>query len=131
MCACILQPQVDVTWPADKIAAALAAFNPDVVVNCAAIAALGRCESEPEVATAVNCPVRLVDALASLAPAVPHFVHLCTDIVYDGVDPPYSEESRASTQLNVVRMCVRNCVCLCAHVHVCVCVGVAVYAGAC
>ena len=48
------------------ITAALSTHRPDVVVNCAALAALPRCEADPAVAMAVNCPTNLIAALQAL-----------------------------------------------------------------
>ena len=59
------------------------ATRPDLVVNCASFNAVDRCESEPELAMAVNATA--VGALAEAAASVDaHFVTLSTDYVFDG-----------------------------------------------
>eukprot|EP01060_Flectonema_neradi_P009787 TRINITY_DN16989_c0_g1_i1.p1 TRINITY_DN16989_c0_g1~~TRINITY_DN16989_c0_g1_i1.p1 ORF type:complete len:291 (+),score=44.95 TRINITY_DN16989_c0_g1_i1:42-914(+) len=62
------------------------ATNPDVVINCAAIAALGKCEEDEDIAYKVNCPKYLADCCADKSAFL---IHFSTDIVYhkqtDGV----------------------------------------------
>ena len=74
--------QADVTDPA-AVAAAIAAFEPAVVVNGAAHTAVDRAESEPGVAAALNrdAPEHLARACAAVG--VP-LIHISTDYVYDG-----------------------------------------------
>lgn len=85
---------VDVT-SLESISAAVAASMPAVVVNCAAMAALGACESNPDAAFAINCPLSLIQCLNSLPPeSRPFLVHLSTDIVFPGIsvdEKPYDE----------------------------------------
>jgi dTDP-4-dehydrorhamnose reductase len=78
----------------DAVAVAdeIAAFRPELVVNCAAFTQVDRCESEPELAFAVNGAAVGTLAAAS-AEAGARFVHLSTDYVFDGeASSPCSEE---------------------------------------
>lgn len=79
---------------ARALEAALVQCAPDVVVNCAAFHNVDRCESEPDLAFAINAVA--VDRLASLCQARgPLFVTISTDYVFDGnANRPYSEEDR-------------------------------------
>jgi dTDP-4-dehydrorhamnose reductase len=81
----------DVTDPA-AVAAAVASFRPDLVVNCAALAAVDACETERESAFRLNGEaVGILAAAAARAGA--RFVHLSTDYVFDGEGTaPYPEE---------------------------------------
>jgi dTDP-4-dehydrorhamnose reductase len=70
----------------------LESARPDVVVNCAAITDVDACESEVELATAVN-----ERAVRTVAEACDRFgsrlVHISTDYVFDGtLDRPYRED---------------------------------------
>ena len=91
--------QCDLTDSA-AVAAVIAAAAPDVVVNCAAMAALGACETSPERAMAINCPATLIPTLNALpALARPFFVQFSTDIVFPGHDngtKPYDESDDVS-----------------------------------
>mmetsp|Transcript_58467 Transcript_58467/g.163823 ORF Transcript_58467/g.163823 Transcript_58467/m.163823 type:complete len:323 (-) Transcript_58467:79-1047(-) len=85
---------VDLT-SAEAVEALLAEVRPAIVVNCAAMSALGACEKDPVGAEAANCPRHFVEALAKSAGGAPRlFVHFSTDIVYAG-DPSevYDEET--------------------------------------
>lgn len=66
-------------------------FQPDAVVHCAAIASGAMCESDPDLARKVN-----VDGTGHLVDQMPHeeglFIYISTDLVFDGQNPPYSEE---------------------------------------
>lgn len=77
--------EVDLLKPA-SIAAALAAFHPDVVVNPAAYTAVDKAESEPEQAFAINRDGAGAVAAAAAAHGAP-VIHFSTDYVYDGTKP--------------------------------------------
>lgn len=99
----VVAATADVTNPV-TVAALLEAHAPAVVVNCAAIAVLGACESDPEAVMAVNCPKGLLDVLNASPPSL--FAHVSTDIVYSGRaegEPLYDESVAAppSEALNV------------------------------
>uniref|UniRef100_A0A6U6IDF6 RmlD-like substrate binding domain-containing protein n=1 Tax=Zooxanthella nutricula TaxID=1333877 RepID=A0A6U6IDF6_9DINO len=71
----------------------LRAVKPHVVVNCAAISALGACEKDPAAAEAANCPRDLVRAIGSEAKGA-LFVHFSTDIVFGGsAEHVYSDDA--------------------------------------
>ncbi|CDK39321.1 dTDP-4-dehydrorhamnose reductase [Halorubrum sp. AJ67] len=75
----------------DEFEAILAEFEPDVVVNCAAMTDVDGCETDPETARVLNG-----DAPGALAAqCVSHdvqFVHVSTDYVFDGTArDPYPE----------------------------------------
>ncbi|GIU87620.1 MAG: NAD(P)-dependent oxidoreductase [Acidimicrobiia bacterium] len=81
---------LDVT-DAAAVREAVRAVAPGAIVNCAAFAAVDRCETEPDVAFAVNA-----DAVRHLARAADevgaYLVHISTDYVFDGRKPdPYVE----------------------------------------
>jgi dTDP-4-dehydrorhamnose reductase len=76
----------------------VAEVRPDVVINCAAFTAVDRCESEVELAHAVN--EHGVRSLAQACGRVgAHLVHLSTDYVFDGrLDRPYREDDATNPQ---------------------------------
>lgn len=67
----------------DAVEQAMGAVLPDVVINCAAMADVDRCEREPEVALRVNAigPRNLAIATARIGA---HLVHISTDYVFSG-----------------------------------------------
>lgn len=69
---------------ADKRAvdAAVRAFRPDVIVNCAAYTAVDRAESEPKLAAAVNAEG--ASNLAKSSAGVAQLIHISTDYVFGG-----------------------------------------------
>jgi dTDP-4-dehydrorhamnose reductase len=74
------------------------AVHPDLIVNCAAFNAVDRCETEPELAMAVNAAA--VGVLAEAAGALDaHLVTLSTDYVFDGTKTgPYVESDVTNPQ---------------------------------
>lgn len=70
-------------------------FQPTVVINCAAMTDVDRCETEREACWKVN-----VDAVETLArqcrEAGARLVQLSTDFVFDGLNGPYGEDARAN-----------------------------------
>jgi len=73
-------------------------WRPAVVVNCAAFTAVDRCETEVELAHAVN-----EHGVRHLAEACrgsgAHLVHISTDYVFDGtLDRPYREDDDTNPQ---------------------------------
>lgn len=82
----------------DAVRAAVQAYQPDIIMNCAAYTAVDKAESEPEQAYAINR-----DGAANLAAAAHAadalFIHLSTDYVFDGKgDAPYGENDAAAPQ---------------------------------
>ena len=69
-------------------------FQPDCVINTAAMTNVDACETEKEACDALN-----VDAVKYLADACKkvnsHFIHISTDFIFDGENGPYSEEAEA------------------------------------
>ena len=76
---------------ATAAAAAFAAFRPDIVIHCAAMADSDRCQADPALARGLNVDVtRLLARQARQAGA--KFVFLSTDILFDGrKGAPYVE----------------------------------------
>jgi dTDP-4-dehydrorhamnose reductase len=65
--------------------------EPDVVVNCAALALVDQCEQMPELAQRMNADLPGELAAACARGGIP-FVHLSTDAVFDGTKGDYTEE---------------------------------------
>lgn len=65
-------------------------YNPEVVINTAAMTNVDACESNREKCWLLN--VKAVDYLLSAAEKYKsHFIHLSTDFVFDGKSGPYEE----------------------------------------
>ena len=74
------------------VIAAIDKFQPEVVINCAALCHFQRCEDEPDLSAAVNrdAPIRLAKILSKRGIKM---VHFSTDYIFDGKsDVPYIEE---------------------------------------
>ncbi len=84
-------PECDIT-DAEKTKAFFASFMPDVVIHCAAMTAVDRCETEVELATRLNVEgTRNVAVAADCCGA--KLVAISTDYVFRGdADRPYTEE---------------------------------------
>ena len=79
---------------ADAVAALVAQVRPDAVVHAAAFTAVDRCETEPELARAVNATATGYVARAAEAVGA-HLVYVSTDYVFDGTKVgPYDEADR-------------------------------------
>ena len=88
-------PEGDITSPAG-FDALVAAARPDAVIHCAAMTAVDRCESEPELAWKLNAFGSANVAAACYRHRV-RLIAISTDYVFDGRDPePYSEFDRAT-----------------------------------
>lgn len=71
--------------------------RPDWVINCAALANVEACETQPELAHTLN--VELPETLAKhVARGGARLVHISTDSVFDGLRGGYSEEDRPNPQ---------------------------------
>lgn len=72
--------------------------RPDAIINAAAYTAVDACETNRQLARAVNAEA--VGSLRSAADATDaHFVHLSTDYVFDGtLDRPYVEDDEPNPQ---------------------------------
>lgn len=79
---------------------ALDEARPDLVVHCAALTDVDRCEDDPDGARRLNAevPGRLAAAAARLGA---RFVHVSTDAVYDGDAPGRHAETDAPAPANV------------------------------
>lgn len=87
----LAQEQADIERPGE-VAAALAAFRPELVVNCAALTQVDACENARERAFAVN-GAAVGNVAAACARAGARLVHISTDYVFDGAaTEPYREE---------------------------------------
>ena len=76
----------------DAVLAAVADARPDTIINAAAYTAVDACETDVELAYAVNATAvrHLADACAATNA---HLVHVSTDYVFDGtLDRPYRED---------------------------------------
>ena len=86
--------QVDLQNPA-QVQRQLDAFAPEQVIHSAALSTVAECHRDAELAMRVNC-----QGSASLAAACERqgigFLHVSTDMVFDGEAAPYSEESPLS-----------------------------------
>ncbi len=83
---------LDVTQPGE-VRRLFQDFAPDVVINCAAMTQVDRCETEREECWIVN-----VDAVRSLARGCQstgsRLIHVSTDFIFNGEDGPYREDAR-------------------------------------
>jgi dTDP-4-dehydrorhamnose reductase len=85
------RPKLDLTGPADQIAAAVESARPDVILSAAAYTQVDKAEGEGDLAFAVNEAGPRALARAARELAVP-LIHLSTDYVFDGTKgSPYVE----------------------------------------
>jgi dTDP-4-dehydrorhamnose reductase len=84
--------RIDITAKKD-VRQAMGKFEPDVLVNCAAMTNVDTCETERELAWKINVTgvENLVDAAKIHGSMV---IHVSTDYVFDGKAGPYTEEDR-------------------------------------
>jgi dTDP-4-dehydrorhamnose reductase len=78
----------------DRVLDLLSRTDPDAVVHLAALTDADRCEELPERAQSLNAdvPARLASAVAR---SCRRFVHVSTDLVFDGERAPYGEADAA------------------------------------
>ena len=70
-------------------------FEPDVVINCAAMTNVDACETDHAACDAAN--VQGVFNLASLCLAFEaKLIHISTDFIFDGTEGPYAEDAEAN-----------------------------------
>jgi dTDP-4-dehydrorhamnose reductase len=74
----------------DAVEVLTRAAEVDVVIHCAAISNAHMCQEQPELATAVNATAPRV--LAQNLTADAHFIHVSTDLVFDGTRGNYREQ---------------------------------------
>jgi dTDP-4-dehydrorhamnose reductase len=82
--------RLDIT-SGDQVKETFAAFNPDVVIHCAAVTDVDPCELDPEKCELVNIEGtrNVVREAAALGAKI---VYLSTDFVFDGLHGPYGED---------------------------------------
>ncbi|MGM0477785.1 MAG: dTDP-4-dehydrorhamnose reductase [Bacteroidota bacterium] len=74
----------------------IASFQPDVIVNTAAMTAVDKCEDEKEKCLNINVEgVRNIAEAINLCSTHTHLVQLSTDFIFDGNQRMYSEEDEA------------------------------------
>ncbi len=88
---------LDIT-DATAVRSAIRDARPDAIINAAAYTAVDACETNVEVARAINA-----DAVGNVATAAEevgaHLVHVSTDYVFDGtLDRPYREDDATNPQ---------------------------------
>lgn len=91
------RPELDLEQPASSLQA-LAAAEPDCIVNAAAYTAVDKAEAEPELAMRINGFGAGVVAAAAAALGVP-LIQISTDYVFDGTSPRPWRESDATAPL--------------------------------
>lgn len=93
------RPEVDLTRP-ETIAPAIAAAQPDVMVNAAAYTAVDKAEEDRETAFEVNAEGAGAVARASEAVGVP-IIHISSDYVFDGSKTSAYVESDPARPISV------------------------------
>ncbi|MEP1034265.1 dTDP-4-dehydrorhamnose reductase [Ekhidna sp.] len=82
--------QLDIT-SSDEVFETLLNFNPDVVINTAAMTHVDQCELDPESCQKIN--VEAVSHLIEACKKIDSFlIHLSTDFIFDGANGPYKED---------------------------------------
>lgn len=85
---------LDITDP-DALSRVFVDFEPDVVINCAAMTQVDECEIKRDVCWQVNALA--VESLAkSCLVRGTRLVQVSTDFVFDGINGPYKESARPS-----------------------------------
>jgi dTDP-4-dehydrorhamnose reductase len=75
---------------ASQMALVLEKSRPELIINCAAMANLDRCEEQPHAAMAINAEMPALLAKQSNRLGI-QLVHISTDAVFDGVQGGYTE----------------------------------------
>ena len=84
--------RMDVTAPSE-VETVVEEYQPDVVINCAAVSDVGECDGDRNRAWAVNA--RAVRRLAKHCRALDaHLVQVSSDFVFNGKSGPYAEDAR-------------------------------------
>lgn len=91
------RPELDLEQPASSLQA-LAAAEPDCIVNAAAYTAVDKAEAEPDLAMRINGFGAGAVAAAAAAFGVP-LIQISTDYVFDGLSPRPWRESDATAPL--------------------------------
>jgi len=82
--------QADLAQPGEA-ARLVDELRPDLVVNCAALAIVDRCEDDPDLAQRINADMPEELAVVCARAGIP-LVHISTDALYDGKKGEYSED---------------------------------------
>ncbi len=83
---------LDITAP-QEVQRLMQDFTPDVVINCAAMTQVDRCEKERDLCWRVNAEA--VEHLARACRRIgARLIQVSTDFVFDGADGPYREDAR-------------------------------------
>ncbi len=93
----LARAELDIT-DAAAVEEVVRSVRPDAVINAAAFTAVDACETQPDVAEAVNATA--VGHLSAATTSVgAHLVHVSTDYVFDGtLDRPYREDDGPNPQ---------------------------------
>ena len=79
----------------NEVDSVLDLYQPDVVINTAAMTNVDACESEREACDALN--IHAVEFLVNACNRInAHFVHVSTDFIFDGTHGPLTEEEKPS-----------------------------------
>ncbi len=79
----------------NEVDSVLDLYQPDVVINTAAMTNVDACESEREACDALN--IHAVDFLVNACNRInAHFVHVSTDFIFDGTHGPLTEDEKPS-----------------------------------
>jgi nucleoside-diphosphate-sugar epimerase len=81
--------------PSSEIDDLLATLKPEIILHLAAQSSLMKCDRDPQAAALSNCPLPLIEAVKRHVPNA-LFVYTSTDIVYDGICPPFHPLSPSS-----------------------------------
>ncbi|NDV20642.1 sugar nucleotide-binding protein [Pseudodesulfovibrio sp. JC047] len=76
-----------------SIALTIEATHPDIVIHCAAMTSVDRCETEPDTAMQLNAHATGLVARASASVSA-RLVVISTDAVFDGIHGGYTEQDR-------------------------------------
>lgn len=92
----IAYSHLPVTLPneSETLNAQLRKIQPDLIINCIALADLGQCEKNPALADALNAQVPILLAKEASKYGA-QFIHISTDQVFDGTaSEPYKEDAK-------------------------------------
>jgi len=81
-------PELDAT-KREQVLPLMEGLRPDVVLNCAAFTRVDDCETQKDLAYAINSKIPFVLALLAKKFGA-HLIHISTDYVFDGKKYPYS-----------------------------------------
>jgi len=93
------RPTIDLTQP-DTLRQAIAAVQPEIIINAAAYTAVDKAESQPEIAKAVNFIAPEIIAQESQKIGA-YLIHLSTDYVFDGKSSSPYQEADMTNPLSV------------------------------